>query len=156
MFFPYFCWNKTSHMMCISFLFKVQLGLELGLSARGTERLISESCGGFLCIGSCVDGGGSVSRSMWKASLFQCSSLVWGRGLKTDLNTALWLGTQQKAALSNHTPNFDWHINSAQTRSLNESFSFSSPQIKHKEPVRLLEHLLCYCTRWMQPASLAS
>lgn len=32
------------------------------------------------------------------------------RGLKTDLNTALWLGTQQRAALSNRTPNFDWRV----------------------------------------------
>lgn len=132
--------------MSISFLFKVQLSLEQGLSASGTERLISESCGGFHCIGSCVDGGGCVSRSMWKASLFQRSSLVWERGLKTDLNTALWLGTLQKAALSNHTPNFDWHINSARARSLNEGFSFSSPQVKHKEPIVLLELFLWYQT----------
>lgn len=98
--------------MCISLLSEVHLSLELGPSARATERLISESWSGFLCAGSCGDGGGRVSRSMWKASLFQRSSLVWERGLKTDLNTALWLGTQQRAALSNHTPNFDWHVQS--------------------------------------------
>lgn len=35
-------WNKNTHMMCIS-LSKVHLSLELEPSARGRERLISES-----------------------------------------------------------------------------------------------------------------
>lgn len=57
---------------------------------------------------------------MWKASLFQRSSLVWERGLKTDLNTALWLGTQ-------HSPT-TLHIligmySRAQVPCLNEDFN---------------------------------
>lgn len=109
-FFFCICCNKNTLMMCKSLFSKVQISLELRPSAKGTERLISESWSGFLCVGSCGDGGGRVSRSTWKASLFQCSSLVWGRRLKTDLNTALWLGTQKKAVFANHAPNFDWHV----------------------------------------------
>lgn len=94
--------------MCISLLPEAHVGLELGQSAKGTGRLISERWSGFLCIGSCGEGGGRVSRSIWKASLFQRSSTLRKRRVKADLNTAP--GTQRKAALCNHSPNFDWRV----------------------------------------------
>lgn len=75
-------------------------------------HLLEWELGGFLCPGSCGVRGGGVSRSMWKASLFQ-RSLVWEeRRQGTALNTALWLwlGTGQETALWNHSHRFDWCI----------------------------------------------
>lgn len=136
-------------MICIIKLSKVHLSLELSPSARGTERLISESWGGFLCVGSCGDGGGCVSRSMWKASLFQRSSLVWEREdwRQTWIQPCDWARSREQ-----HSPTtlqiLIGMYNSVQNPCQNEGFLFSSPQMKHKEQLRLLKLFAVLHTRW--------
>lgn len=110
-FFYNLCWNKTTLIWCAlaslrftsAFSWDRLPGVQRDWYQRAgvdSSALVPVVMGVAVCQGQCE-------------SPLCSSAAAWyerERGPKTDLNTALWLGTQRKAALSNHTPNFDWRV----------------------------------------------